>query len=446
MEQRDDRADGSRLEGRTVAERYQVLEKIGQGGMGEIYRARHLLIDKLVAIKVLHPNRGGRRTALKRFQQEARAAASIGNLHIVDVTDYGFIEDGEAFLVMEYLEGESLADAIAREGAMPAERVVVIASQILDGLGAAHEAGIVHRDLKSANVFLTRSSGDDLVKLLDFGISKIFPMEQATEAGEGSDLGQSPTWLTDTGIMVGTPHYMAPEQAEESRGVDHRADLYSLGVILYEMLTGELPFAGTNIWNVLLKHASEEPSPPRKRRPDLSIPRDLERVVLRAMSKDPDDRYPSAQQMLGAIQDLAQEEVHSGGPAPRTGRRSLDLRWVALMLVALAALGFLAVRQLSDTPRPEPTGAGKEQRRRMLPDPLTDFPVELKKEPPATPAEGPPRDIFAPDAGAPPDLAEPGKKATIAPGPGPRPPPKKTGKQRIPQKSDLPPNPYDRKR
>ena len=444
MEKRDAKADGSRLEGRTVAERYQVLEKIGQGGMGEIYRARHLLIDKLVAIKVLHPNRGGRRTALKRFQQEARAAASIGNLHIVDVTDYGFINDEEAFLVMEYLEGESLAEAIAREGAMPVERVVAIASQILDALVAAHEAGIVHRDLKSANVFLARSSGDDLVKLLDFGISKIFPVEQA-EAAEGSEVGQSPTWITDTGIMVGTPHYMAPEQAEESRGVDHRADLYSLGVILYEMLTGELPFGGGNIWNVLLKHASEEPSPPRKRRPDLTIPRDLERLVLRAMSKNPDDRFPSAQQMLTALEDLTSKEDQPGGSAPRSGRRSLDLRWVALMLVALAALGFFTAKLLSDTPKPRPAHQGKDERLPLLPDSVTDLPVEVKKEPPARSADGPTRQISAMDAGAAPDLAAPGKKTPVPPGPGRRPPPKNTGRP-IPQKSDLPPNPYDRKR
>ncbi len=419
-----------------MADRYLVEEKIGEGGMGEVYRARHLLIDKTVALKVLHPDRAGRRTALKRFQQEARAAARIGNLHIVDVTDYGFIDDDDAFLIMEHLEGESLAEAIARLGAIPAARVRTVAAQILDALQAAHDAGIVHRDLKSANVFLARSSGGDLVKLLDFGISKIFPMQpDEADKGANSEVGSSPTWITDTGIMVGTPHYMAPEQAEESRGVDHRADLYSLGVILYEMLTGELPYAGTNIWNVLIKHANEEPVPPRERRPDLDIPRDLERLVLRALAKDPDDRYASAREMGEALEALVRDTpavAAAHEPAPSGTRR------VVLVVGALAVLGVAAALALSGDRRSAPQKTAAPEKPEFLPEAHTELPKEVAPVPPGA------RDAAAvgpPDVGAP-DRHRPQKRA---PAKRPRPPTRK-GQKRIPQKSDIPPNPYDDKR
>ena len=442
MAEREGRAGDSRLEGRTVADRYLVQEKIGEGGMGEIYRARHLLIDKTVALKVLHPDRAGRRQALKRFQQEARAAARIGNLHIVDVTDYGFIDDDDAFLIMEYLEGESLAEAIARVGAFPAARVKAVAVQILDALEAAHEGGIVHRDLKSANVFLTRASGGDLVKLLDFGISKIFPTPASEEGGaaSGSDVGRSPTWITDTGIMMGTPHYMAPEQAEESRCVDHRADLYSLGIILYEMLTGELPFGGTNIWNVLIKHANEEPQPPGERRPDLEIPRDLERVVLRALAKDPDDRYASAREMrqvMEAVVIESQPDAAAVKPPATPGARR-----VVLVLAGLAAMVAVAVVGLTGDKPPTPANEAAPKLE-LLKERHTDFPTKVELIPPAA-ADA----VAAPSPDAGPsgqDLHRPAKRIVAPPIKRPR-PPTRQGQKRFPQKSDIPPNPYDKPR
>ena len=302
----------------------------------------------------------------------------------------------------------------------------------------------MHRDLKSANVFLARSSGDDLVKLLDFGISKIFPTEQTAES-EDSGVGDSPTWITDTGIVVGTPHYMAPEQAEESRSVDHRADLYSLGVILYEMITGGLPFAGTNIWNVLIKHANEEPEPPCKRRPDLDIPRDLERVVMRAMGKDPDGRYATAAEMLAALEDA----VASGdraAPVPLPAGRGLDLRWVVPGILILGLAGFFAVKSLS---RPEHDPREPDLKLQLLPDSPTDFSLTVVKEAPGpTKTDGSSPDHSTPDASVSPGRPGHEKKTPLAKGHRPpRPPPtKKTGTPRIPQKSDIPPNPYDEKK
>ncbi len=412
-----------RLTGQTLAGRYEVLECIGRGGMGEVYRARHLLIDKPVAIKVLHQERAANKRAMERFQQEARAAARVGNVHIVDVTDYGFTEEGEAFLVMEVLEGESLQKTLEREGALPVARVVAITRQILGALGAAHEAGIVHRDLKSDNVFLQPAEEDseDLVKLLDFGISKALLPGTCPEGDPG---------LTDTGEMVGTPHYLAPEQAEESRLVDHRADLYSLGVLLYQMLTGELPFPGSNIWNVLMRHAKEPPVPPGQRRAGGAIPPDLEDLVLRAMSKDPADRPGSAREMLAELERVPVRAAGaSGEPEPRRGHGGLVLALGVLAAAGLAAVGLVVL-----SPRPEPA-------------------AEI-----VTSDAGTPTDLPRPAPAAPPDL-QPGDQSATDSDPSARPNPKQAKKPRRPpppeagrkkeksqpqplRRTDLPPNPY----
>ena len=412
-----------RLQGRTLAGRYLMQQKIGQGGMGEIYRARHKLIEKTVAVKVLHPERVHHKHALERFQQEARAAARIGNLHIVDVTDYGFTDDGEAFLVMEYLQGQSLAQLLEEQKRLPPRRAVEIARQILDALEAAHEAGIVHRDLKSANVHLVPGGdGVDLVKLLDFGISKILPVEQADEQADGQAAHQA---VTTTGIMMGSPHYMAPEQAEECRSVDHRADLYGLGVILYQMLTGELPFGGGNIWNVLLKHATDPPRPPRQLCPELAISDALEQVVLRAMSKDPDDRYPSAAAMLAAL-DLDHEPdadpAAAQAPPPRGDRNA---PWqLALVLSLLIGGAFVASRLANRAEQNTAPAAADAQLVLQAPD-----------------VRPPPR---PPEAGL--DAARPQQDSNLAvTKPRPRPPRPKP-KTPPPNKTDLPPNPYDTKK
>jgi tRNA A-37 threonylcarbamoyl transferase component Bud32 len=281
------------LVGQSLAGRYTVLEMIGKGGMSVVYRARHELLKKVVAIKVLREALATNQESLTRFHREAMAAASIGDAHIVDITDYGFTERGDAFIVMEALEGHNLREIIAAEGALETGRCVAITRQILRALTAAHAQGIIHRDLKAENVFVTRREGRDFIKLLDFGISKVL------QPAEGEDA----TGLTSTGQVMGTPQYLAPEQAQGIGDVDHRVDIYALGVMLYEMLTGELPFSGTSVFDLVMKHVQEPPQPPSERRKDLTIPPTLEQVTLQALAKKPEERFPSAEAMLAALPD-----------------------------------------------------------------------------------------------------------------------------------------------
>jgi hypothetical protein len=233
-----------------------------------------------VAVKVLHPVYSRMPDLVERFRREARAASKIGHPHIVDVTDSGTTGDGSVYFVMEYLEGLELADIIDREGALEVGRALRIAVHICKALAAAHQAGIIHRDLKPENVFLTvREGTHDFVKVLDFGIAKTTEAEQARDKR-----------LTSPGMAMGTPEYMAPEQAA-GRPADERCDIYSLGAILYESLTGVPPYRGDNFMEVLTKKATTDPMPPRQIRPDLQPA--VEELIQRAMARNPDDRPPT---------------------------------------------------------------------------------------------------------------------------------------------------------
>ncbi len=280
--------------GQTLAGRYTLLDRLGRGGMSEVYLARHELLKKTVAVKVLRPDIAVTKQALSRFHREAMAAASVGNAHIVDITDYGFTDDGNAFIVMERLIGADLRTELTNRGALPAGRSVAIIRQVLRGLAAAHAQGIVHRDLKAENVFLCdQEERGEFVKVLDFGISKVTqPLDDSPEDS---------LVRTSTGAVMGTPQYIAPEQAHGDRDIDHRADIYSAGVMLYEMLTGELPFSGKSALDVVMKHVLEAPQPPRERRPDLDIPPELDRLVLKAMAKAREDRFADAEAMRDAL-------------------------------------------------------------------------------------------------------------------------------------------------
>jgi len=293
-------APNDSLVGSTLNERYDVTRKIGEGGMGVVYEAKHTLIGKRVAIKVLLDKYAQKADIVARLQQEARLASSIGHEHIVDITDFGETVDGRTYVVMEFLEGESLAQLLAREGPLPPARAVTIARQVSSALGAAHGKGIVHRDVKPENVFICRRNERDFVKVVDFGISK------AIRPSEGEDgHGSSSPRLTHTGMVLGTPLYMSPEQARGEDDLDHRIDVYAVGVILYELLTGEVPFRGTNYLNVISQVLSVEPKTPSQVRPDLSISPALESVVLKAMAKDRHHRYAS---MVELDADLARLE------------------------------------------------------------------------------------------------------------------------------------------
>jgi serine/threonine protein kinase len=277
VEDEADAADSHPLIGLVVDGRYRVVELIGEGGMGKVYLAEHVEIGKRVALKVLHPSYSRMPDLVERFRREARAASKIGHPHIVDVTDSGTTADGSAYFVMEFLEGVELGSVIEREGALDVGRATRIAQQICRALAAAHAAGIIHRDLKPENIFLTiRDGTTDFVKVLDFGIAKTTEAEEARERK-----------LTSPGMAMGTPEYMAPEQAA-GRPADARCDVYAVGAILYEMLTGVPPYQGDNFMEILTKKATVDPVAPIHLRS--TIPAPVSALVVASMARNPDDR------------------------------------------------------------------------------------------------------------------------------------------------------------
>jgi serine/threonine-protein kinase len=278
--------------GLNVGGRYKIVRTLGAGGMGGVYEAEHELIGKKVALKCLHKEYTRDRDLVERFKREARAATAIGNEHIVDVTDMGDLPDGAPFLVMELLAGTTLSGLMEDIGPMPLRRAVHVARQVCDALGAAHEKGIVHRDLKPENVFLTRRGQDpDFVKVLDFGISKI-------HSGDRPDRG-----LTRTGMAIGTPTYMSPEQAQGLRDVDARTDVWALGVILYEMLTSHRPFEADSYPMLLMRIVGSEPDPLTKWRRD--VPDDLNRIVMRCLEKPVGTRMQTMRELEAALAPFA---------------------------------------------------------------------------------------------------------------------------------------------
>ncbi|MDI7267199.1 MAG: protein kinase [Myxococcota bacterium] len=299
------------LAGTTLDGRYEIVRLIGEGGMGVVYEARHTLIGRKLAIKVIHPDMAGDPEVVQRFHNEARIAAEIGHENIIEVTDMGALPSGAPFIVMEYLDGESLAQRVLGGGPLPVKEAAEIAIYVLDALAVVHEAGIVHRDLKPDNVFLAVRVGaggheKSVVKLLDFGISKLRPRA----AGQAR--------LTRTGSVMGTPAYMSPEQAAGRKDLDHRTDIYAVGVILYEVLTGRLPFPGDTYNEVLAAVLTAELKPPRDLRPDL--PPKLDAAIRRALARDPNRRFASALDMLKALEPFAPASVVPGMSRSRSGR------------------------------------------------------------------------------------------------------------------------------
>ena len=285
-----------RLIGMILSDRYRLLDLLGEGGMGAVYLAEHVVIGKRVAVKVLSPEYSRNPGDVQRFLQEARTASVVRHDHVVDITDFGYTPRGQAFLVMELLEGEDLATLLQREGRLPWLRATELALQIAAGLSAAHAKGVVHRDMKPENCFLVRRpAGGDFVKVLDFGIAKITD-DRLKLTGDS---------LTIEGGVIGTPEYIAPEIARGKKA-DARVDIYALGVVLYRMITGSLPFtsASGNYMEVLSAHITDAPEPPSRRAPDALIPPQLEAVVLRALEKDPETRYLSVDAFAAAIREV----------------------------------------------------------------------------------------------------------------------------------------------
>ncbi len=273
------------LLGRVLGDRYRILERVGAGAMGQVYRAAHNRIACIFAVKVLYGDLAYDDEMLSRFLREAELASCLQSRHIVRVTDFGNEGGGLPYMVMEYLDGPSLQDVITRQGPLQPDRAATIAQRIARGLGLAHERGVIHRDLKPENVALvTEDDEPDVVKLLDFGVARMRDGDR----------------LTAYGVVIGTPLYMSPEQVT-GQELDARSDLYSLGVCLYEMLSGKVPFDGPNVHEIARKHVTEQPPSLRPVLDAAKAPRALDDVVQRLLAKSPADRYATSRDVIDAI-------------------------------------------------------------------------------------------------------------------------------------------------
>ncbi len=323
--------------GDVIDGKYRIIRLIGEGGMGAVYEGENIRIHRTVAIKVLHAGVAENQDAVQRFEREAQAAGRIGSEHIVEVLDLGNLPTGDRFMVMEFMDGDSLSARIQSRGRLTAQQTYPVARQILEGLAAAHGAGIIHRDLKPDNVFLLKSRGGqaDFVKLLDFGISKFSALS-----------GESGFSMTRTGAVMGTPYYMSPEQAKGAKGMDHRADLYAVGVILYECITGSVPFNADTFNELLFKIVLETPQPIEKIVPDSDLA--FNKIVEKAMAREPAARYQTAKEFQAAVNAWA-----SGAGVPATT--------TALGMTPQNPAGVAAGPSVSATPSGDPAAAGSKR-------------------------------------------------------------------------------------
>ena len=303
--------------GQLLGGRYSVSARIGSGGMGTVYEGRQQPIGRRVALKILHKELTDCPETVRRFMNEARAAGMLGHPNIVVPTDMGRTPDGAPFLVLELLEGHNLEQVAIQVGAMSIGRAVRIAQQVCSALAAAHARRIVHRDLKPENVFLVRQAGvSDFVKVLDFGISKMpfgrisgqFKLPPGADDDLLADVLLDPAGAgTRTGSLMGTPHYLSPEQAADASTVDLRTDVYALGVILYRLLAGRVPFRAASVPELIARIVREQAPPLIARRPDVPAP--LHEAICRAMAKQREDRFPDMLTLTAALAPFAQHDA-----------------------------------------------------------------------------------------------------------------------------------------
>jgi eukaryotic-like serine/threonine-protein kinase len=349
------------LLGSVIDGRYEVLSVIGEGGMGTVYEVRHRALGKRFALKALRKDLALDAEIAARFIQEARTAAAVSHPGLVEITDFGRLESGQVYFVMELLEGQSLAALLRNGGPLPAARGLAIVRQLVHALKAAHDASIVHRDLKPDNIHVGRGDGDtDVVKIVDFGLAKVIGSSKLTRAG----------------MVFGTPHYMSPEQAA-GEVVDHRADIYALGIVMYEMFTGKVPFEADSYMGVLTKHMYMAPASPSELSPELKSLGALEEVILRCLQKRPQARYDNLAALLVELEQRLPYGTVNGvrGPPhasvladqlelpwPEETRRARGFRYwpalvVALAFVALSALVIALRRGSSNKATLAPTSA-----------------------------------------------------------------------------------------
>src|SRR4051812_18163641 len=326
------KAPASPVTGELVANRYELLEVVGTGGMSSVYRALDTLLERHVALKVLHPHYGDDAEYVERFRREARSVAQLSHPNIVTVIDRGE-SDGSQYIVFEFVDGESLKQLVDRSGPLPARRAIELGLQMAEALAFAHQHGLVHRDVKPQNVLI---NGDGEAKVTDFGIARSLDVEHG---------------VTQTGTVLGTSNYLSPEQAR-GQAVTPATDVYSLGVVLFEVLTGEVPFPGENFVAVAMKHINEPPPSLLEKRPD--VPVRLVYAIERALAKDPADRFPSMEALAAELRaclveigepDTAKTFIQPAAvlkqsrPHRARGRRS---RWPILLLVLLAVAAAVA--------------------------------------------------------------------------------------------------------
>ena len=344
---------GANLVGVALLGRYQVQERIGDGGMGTVYLAEHTTILKKFAVKVLSPELSVRPDHVDRFMREARSASMINHPNVVEITDFGITPDGQPFFVMEYLQGQDLAQLLGDIGSLPWKRVRHIALQLCHALQAAHDQGVIHRDMKPGNIVLVkRGNNPEHVKVLDFGIAKVLGQEAE---GKG---------LTQSGMVVGTPEYMSPEQGW-GQPVDHRGDIYAVGVIMYELLSGKIPFSGTTMMEILNRHMFEVPDVKHP-----NIPDEVAAIILKAMQKDRSLRSQSMTELPAAIETVGtgaspvtvvDEEIKTPwGPVtarfatvPQQQQQPRSWVWLSV-LSAVIAVGALVFALWPDPPQPVP--------------------------------------------------------------------------------------------
>jgi serine/threonine-protein kinase len=273
---------------------YLIEEELGQGGMGQVYLAQHALMCRPTAVKVIHPEKSGSEEAVTRFEREVRLSAALTHPNTITIYDFGHTPENTFYYAMEYLDGLDLQTLVERFGPMQTERVIYVLEQVCGSLSEAHSLGVIHRDIKPSNIFLTRRGGlYDFAKVLDFGLAKEIGLEDAGT-------------VTKSGMILGTPHYFAPEAIEGADKIDGRADIYNVGGVAYWMLTGQPPFARSSAIEVILDHVRTMPSKPSETA-EIDIPAELDEVVMRCLAKDPTDRYQSAEELQAALTSVPVE-------------------------------------------------------------------------------------------------------------------------------------------
>ena len=379
--------------GMVIRNKYEILGRIGIGGMGVVYRGRHVTFNELCAIKVVNESIAGDTNFLQRFQTEAVVTRKLRHPNAVRVDDFDYTEEGRPFIVMELVEGRNVGEVLQAEGPFPVPRALRIARQTALALGAAHKLGFVHRDIKPGNIILTTDEQrQEVAKVLDFGIAKL--RQAAGDAQPG---------MTMTGMVVGTPLYMSPEQFMGKKAgveIDGRTDLYSLGVVLYQMVTTRLPFDGDSLYAVMMQHLEGKVRPPHELTPELGIPSSLSQVILKAVDKSRDQRFQTAEDLIAALDRVAGELPASQNiPAPAVGTSNVAASPIAPSIASRAS-------GVSPTPRTEkpvtpssiavppaetPVSSASVTSSPATPTPVPPAPAApTPPPPPAVPLAGPP--------------------------------------------------------